>query len=102
MHKLTFTLGAAAVAWIAATASFGPAHALALPAPAGLSADARNTEPVQNVAWVCRYGYDGRVCRWRPGSYYGYRPYAYGAYGYYRPSWGWRHRHHHHHHHHWR
>jgi hypothetical protein len=86
MHKLTFALGAAAAASIVAAASTAPARALVLPAPAGLSADARNVEPAQNVHYVCRYGYYGRVCSWRPGPSYGYyRPYPYYAYGYYRP-----------------
>jgi hypothetical protein len=102
MHKLTFALGAAAAASIMAAPPSGPAHALVLPAPAGLSADARNIEPARNVHYVCRYGYYGRVCSWRPQPYYSYGYAPYYAYGYYRPYRPWRHGHHHHHHHHWR
>ena len=93
MHKLTFALGTAAAAWIAAGAPSAPANALPLSAPAGLAADAQNTGLSQDVAYVCRYGYYGRVCRWQPGPYYsyGYRPYAaYGYYRPYRPYWGYR------------
>jgi hypothetical protein len=92
MHKLTFALGAAAAASIAAAASSVPARALVLPAPTGLGADAQNIAPAQNIHYVCRYGYYGRVCSWRPPYYsYGYAPYN--AYGYapyrpyYRPYW---------------
>ena len=89
MHKLILALGAAAAASIVAAVPSGPAHALTLPAPAGLNADAQNMAPVQNVHYVCRYGY-GRVCSWRPYGYYApYRPYyrPYWRYGYRRHWW---------------
>jgi hypothetical protein len=107
MRKLVFALGTAVASLIAVTAVTVPASAFGTPAPAGLSADAQNAAQglTQDVAWVCRYGYGGRRCFWRPGyayggygygaygyapGYYGYaRPYRWG--GYYRPyrRWGW-------------
>ncbi len=102
MRKLSFALGTAVASFIAVAALSAPAGAFGTPAPAGLSADAQNMEQAQgltqDVAYVCRRGYYGRRCFWRPGyyaygyapGYYGYaRPYRWG--GYYRPyrRWGW-------------
>jgi len=93
MRKLVFALGTAAASLIAVAAVTVPASAFGTPAPAGLSADAQNAAQglTQDVAWVCRYGYGGRRCFWRPGYSYGYGAYGYapGYYGYARPyRWG--------------
>jgi hypothetical protein len=94
MRKLVFALGTAVASLIAVATLSVPAGAFGTPAPAGLSADARGMDEAQglnqNVAYVCRYGYYGRRCFWRPGGYaYGYYP-GYSAYGYYRPYRPWR------------
>jgi len=82
MRKAVFALGTAAASLIAVTAVSVPAGAFT-PAPAGLSADAQNIGQAQDVAYVCRYGFYGRRCWWRPGYY------AYGYYPGYRPyRWG--------------
>src|SRR4051812_36111629 len=80
MRTLTFALGAAVASLIAVAAASVPAGAFGTPAPAGLTADAQNVDQAQDlkqdVAYVCRYGYHGRRCWWRPGYYaYGYRAY---------------------------
>lgn len=92
MRKFTFALGTAVASLIAVASLSVPASAFGTPAPAGLSADAQNAAQglTQDVAYVCRYGYYGRRCFWRPGySAYGYAP---GYYGYARPyrPWGYR------------
>ncbi len=91
MRKLTFALGTAVASLIAIAAVSVPAGAFT-PAPAGLSADARNVGLTQDVAYVCRYGFYGRRCWWRPGyeayGYYpAYRPYRWGYYRPYRYYW---------------
>ncbi len=87
MRKLGFALGTAVASFIAVAAVSAPAAAFGTPAPAGLSAGAQNAAQglTQDVPFVCRYGFYGRRCFWRPGYYaYGYAP------GYYRPyrRWG--------------
>lgn len=76
MRKLM--LGTALAALFLAR-SLTPANA-GMPIAPGLADAAKAVEP---VAYVCRWSpWRGQVCWWRPG-YYGY-----GAFGYYRPSWG--------------
>lgn len=92
MRKAGFALGTAVASFIAVAALSAPAAAFVTPAPAGLSADAQNIGLAQDVAYVCRYGFYGRRCWWRPGyaayGYYpGYRPYRWGYYRPYRRYW---------------
>jgi hypothetical protein len=92
MRKLGFALGTAVASLIAVAALSAPASAFGTPAPAGLSADAHNIGLTQDVAYVCRYGFYGRRCFWRPGyyaygSYPAYRPYRWGYYRPYRRYW---------------
>jgi hypothetical protein len=94
MSKIRFVVGTAVASLIWVAVVSGPAAAFGTPAPAGLSASVQTQDLKQDVAWVCRYGYYGRRCFWRPGYYaYGYEPGYYyrphRPWGFYRPYRRW-------------
>jgi hypothetical protein len=70
-------LATAAVAIMSAAGLAGTANALTPSGQSGVrqAIDQANPNLVQNVRYVCTYGYYGRRCWWEPGyrRYYRYR-----------------------------
>jgi hypothetical protein len=70
MRRILLTVAAAAAILTAPGLLAGSADALTLPSANAVreAADSTNLN-VQNVRWVCRWGYYGRRCWWEPGYY---------------------------------
>ncbi len=109
MRKLLLLCTAAAVMMIAATFAAHRAEAMTIAAPAAINAAAEQNSLKQDAAYFCRrvWRCGSNVCGWRrtcsqtaPAPYwwgYGYGPYRYAPYRYYRPyryawrnNWRWR------------
>jgi hypothetical protein len=69
--RRTLLATAAALAVISANGLLaGRAEAVTAAAPSAVRDAADSTNLIQNVRWVCRYGYYGRRhCSWAPGYY---------------------------------
>ena len=70
--RRTLLATAAALAVITASGLIaGSAQAVTAAAPSAIRDAADSTNLIQNVRWVCRYGYYGRRhCWWQPGYYH--------------------------------
>jgi hypothetical protein len=83
MRKIALGTIAALAVVAAGSLQANRAEAMTLVAPAGLANAAAGTAITQEARWVC-----GRYrCWWRPGPYYGGRPWGWRRWGWHRWAW---------------
>jgi hypothetical protein len=79
MHKLFMTCTIGVIGLMIAASAPHRAHAMAIAAPASVGKVIHEVNRTQDVAYICRAGWEWRRCWGTPGPYWSY------GYGYYRP-----------------
>jgi hypothetical protein len=80
MHKLFMTCAATVIGLMIATAAPHHAHAMVIAAPASVGKVMHEVNRTQDVAYICRAGWEWQRCWGTAGPYW--------SYGYYRPYYG--------------